>query len=443
MNLGSRDTARLAAWTRSVASPLAGGAADFDPFVELVGDARIVLLGEATHGTSEFYTTRARLTERLIREKGFSFVAIEGDWPDASRANWFAQGGLGTPAEALRGFKRFPAWMWRNHPVCDFLDWLRRFNSGLPESRRAVGFHGLDVYSLHTSMEEVVAALYAVNPPAGRVARERYRCFEDFGADSREYALSTSFLTRAETCEPQVTEMLEDIRSWREVLEMVTTPDDYLDLEMNALAVCGAEAYYRAMSDYGPRSWNLRDEHMTEVLERLLEHYGPGAKGVVWAHNSHVGDFRATSESRQGYANIGQMVRERFPGLVVSAGFGTYEGTVTAAPYWDGQGEFMPVPPARTECYEAVFHEVGLPAFYVPLLRLAERGAPDEFLFRLRPERAIGVVYNPNRERFGNYVDSALARRYDAYFFYDRTFAVEPLELAPEPAGLEAFPTGL
>lgn len=439
--MADRLTATLADWVRRTALPLQGADDDFTPLLERIGDARIVMLGEASHGTAEFYATRARLTQRLITERGFDLVAIEGDWPDAARVNRFVTGTAGErpirdARDALAGFQRFPTWMWRNTVVLDFVDWLRTHNLRHPE--RMTRFYGLDVYSLHASIAEVLRYLDAVDPPAAARARERYDCFEPF-QDTQTYALSAHYL--AQSCEDEVVAALLDLQRRRGDYIARSSPEAQLDAELNALAALNAERYYRQMVYGGAVTWNLRDHHMVDVLERLLRHHGPRAKAILWEHNSHIGDFRATYEGKSGHVNVGQVLRERFGENAFAVGFGTHRGTVTAAAAWDGPHTFMRVPPAREHAYEAIFHEAGIERFYLDLDAplLAQGG---EWLFATREERAIGVVYEPAHERFQNYVPSQLARRYDAYLFFDETFAVEPLDPC-EPPGLEAYPEGL
>lgn len=433
-------TTPYAEWIQSHARPLHGAPQDFDAVLDLIGEARIVMLGEATHGTAEFYATRARLTQRLIEDRGFTFVAIEGDWPDASRVNRYVRGGPGTPLDALAGFKRFPTWMWRNTIVLSFVEWLRRYNDRRSFSRPAVGFYGLDLYSLHASMEAVVGFLDRVDPHAAELARRRFACFEPFGEDTQQYALSAHFLSTS--CEDEVVAMLVDLMRRRARYAELTSAEETFEAELNAIAVLDAERYYRQMVQGGAVTWNLRDRHMVDTLERLLIQLGSDSKAILWEHNTHIGDFRATYESATGHVNVGQLVREQFGDRSVAVGFGTYRGTVTAASRWDGPAEFKRVPPARPGSYEAMFHDAGLPACYLGMKRLLKWEA-DAWLFQTRDERAIGVVYDPLREAIGNYVPSRLADRYDAYFYFDETLAVEPLDPGPEPPGLETYPSGM
>ncbi len=431
--------ASLASWVTHRARPLAGRHDDYDDLMELVGDARIVMLGEATHGTAEFYATRARFTQRLIEEKGFNLVAIEGDWPDALRVDDYVSGGAGTAREALEGFKRFPTWMWRNSVVLGFVEWLRAHN--LRRGKEGpVRFYGLDLYCLHGSMESVLRFLDRVDPAAAARARGRYACFEPFGSDTQQYARLVHLLP--DTCEADVTRVMVDLARERARYERHAGPDAAFAAELNALAAVDAEHYYRMMTFGGAVTWNLRDRHMVETLERTLAHMGPDAKAVLWEHNSHIGDFRATGIGRSGHLNVGQLLRERYGAQVVAVGYGTHRGTVTAASAWDGPAAYKRVPPARAGSYEDIFHRAEHAAFYLRLKGLDYR-LPDAWLFEVRDERAIGVVYDPEREHFANYVPSRLAERYDAFLFFDETLAVEPLDPGPEPPGLETYPTGL
>jgi erythromycin esterase-like protein len=427
-------------WVKTHAEPLRGVKQDFDTLLNKIGDSRIVMLGEASHGTQEFYATRARLTQRLIEEKGFSAVAIEGDWPDAYQVNRYVRGGIGSALSALDGFKRFPTWMWRNTEVLDFISWLRDFNDHQKNSAKT-GFYGLDVYSLHTSMSEVVRYLRKVDPALATIARERYACLDPFVEDSQAYALSAHFMS--ESCEQEVVDTLLDLQHRRLQYQALDSKEAYFEAEINALAALHAEQYYRLMLHGGATTWNLRDRHMVEVLNRLLRHLGPESKVVLWEHNSHIGDFRATYEGAGGYVNVGQLLREQFDQACFAVGFGTYQGTVTAATGWDQAPEFKRVPPAKPGSYEFIFHQANVPHFYLDWDEPVAGSMPDRFLYETHDERAIGVVYDPDRERAGNYVPSRLAKRYDAYFFFDETFAVEPLDIGPEIPGLESYPTGL
>lgn len=414
---------------RSRSVRLTGAVRDFDRLVDRIGDARFVLLGEASHGTHDFYRARAELTKRLIVEGGFHAVAVEADWPDAYRVNTYVQGqGSDPDAEAaLGGFKRFPTWMWRNADVLDFIGWLREHNE---RSDRRTGFYGLDLYSLRTSAAAVVQSLQRVDALAAERARERYACFERFAEDSQTYGYATG-LGVAPSCEDQVLEQLDELRS-RAADWMRTDGEDLeermFSAEQNARLVKNAEAYYRSMFLGRVRTWNMRDEHMVETLEAVAKHLDRRAgrsRIVVWAHNSHLGDARATEMALSGEHNVGQLMRERHREDVVLVGFTTYDGTVTAAADWDAPSERKIVRPALPESWESLFHETGIPAFML-LLSGASTRLPA--LEARRLERAIGVVYRPDTERLSHYFDAHLPNQFDAVIHLDHTRAVEPLE---------------
>jgi erythromycin esterase-like protein len=399
---------------RKVAYPLTGKAADDDRLMELVGNARFVLIGEATHGTHEFYEQRAEITKRLIQEKGFTSVAVEADWPDAYRVNRFVQG-VGddpTPAEALLGFQRFPAWMWRNTDILNFVGWLRQYNDALPKNA-AIGFYGLDLYSLHASAEEVLKYLDKVDSEAAKRARYRYSCFEHFEADTQAYGYAVSF-GLSESCEDEaVNQLLELQRQTAEYAQRdgQVAEDEFFYAEQNARLVKNAEEYYRSMFRDRVSSWNLRDRHMAETLDRLVAHLdrqGRQTKVVVWEHNSHLGDARATDMADAGELNLGQLVRERYGKDAVLVGFTTYTGTVTAASNWDEPPQLKQVRPALPESYEALFHQTGLR--------------------QPRLERAIGVIYHPETERASHYFYARLPDQFDAVIHIDDTRAVQPLD---------------
>ena len=419
---------------RETVQPLTGSPDDFRLLLDRVANARYVLIGEASHGTHEFYRIRAEITKRLIREKGFRAVAVEADWPDAYRVNRYVRGGGGDvdATQALVGFERFPQWMWRNADVLDFVGWLREHNDALRPERR-VGFYGLDLYSLNASMDAVLGYLRVVDPAAARRAEERYACFEEFGGDYQRYGHATSLGLRP-TCEheviAQLVEMRRDARRHAERDGRVAADDQFF-AEQNARVVANAERYYRAMFDDRVRSWNLRDHHMTDVLASLttfLERDGTPAKVVVWAHNSHLGDSRATELGMHGEVNVGQLVRQRAGADAVLVGFTTYAGTVTAASNWDEPATRMHVRPALPTSYEALFHEVGVRDF---LLDLGVPTVASSGLRVPRLERAIGVIYRPRTERQSHYFQASLTEQFDVVLHYDATRAVEPLERSP------------
>ena len=417
---------------RKATRPLTGNRQDFDPLIELIGDSRFVLIGEASHGTHEFYRTRAEITKRLILEKGFSAVAVEADWPDAYRVNRYVQGRGGdtTATEALTGFKRFPQWMWRNTDVVEFIGWLRDYNTAL-ETPERVGFYGIDLYSLHASIEAVLSYLRKIDPEAAVRAQQRYSCFDHFGGDPQSYGYATS-VGLTPTCEKEVISQLLELQksaaTYASSMEGRLAADDLFFAEQNARVVLNAERYYRAMFGNHAASWNLRDEHMAETLDSLiafLERQHREPKVVVWAHNSHLGDARATEMAGRGELNVGQLMREHWGDSAFLVGFSTYSGTVTAASDWDAPAERKTVRPALEDSYEALFHELDVRRFFLGL-----RGN-DEFILGLRQprlERAIGVIYRPETERMSHYFRARLPHQFDAVLHYDVTRAVEPLE---------------
>lgn len=431
-------------------------AADLDPLLGAIGEARVVLLGEATHGTQEFYGLRAELSRRLIEERGFAAVAIEGDWPDAYRVNRFVrgEGGDRTPEEALCGFRRFPTWMWRNEEVISLVSWLRAHGLQRPPEAR-VGFYGLDLYSLHASAAAVIEYLERVDPEAARLARERYACLDHADGDAGEdagqrYGLDALLRARPE-CERAVVEQLAELeRRAGELLarDGLVAADEQFCAEQNARVVQRAEQYYREAFRGRVNTWNLRDRHLADTLAALTEHLGARGSGkvVVWAHDSHVGDARATEAAEQGELNLGQLARERWGEEAFLVGFTTYRGAVTAAREWGGPALHRRVRPALPGSLEELLHEAseGRPASLLLL-----RGGPRTLARALEPrrlQRAIGVVYRPESERTSHYLHAHAARQYDALIHVDETRAVIPLERtqAWERGELpEAFPTGL
>jgi len=435
----SSATGRLIADVRELARPLRTPA-DLDPLLDRVGGARVVLLGEASHGTHEYYIWRTEITKRLVLEKGFSFVAVEGDWPACYRVNRFVKGYAGAaadPDDALAGFHRSPTWMWANEEVRDLTGWMRDHNAGQPAGRK-VGFYGLDVYSLWDSLHEVMGYLRKRDPGAFAAARRALKCFEPYGEDAQEYARATVLVP--DSCQDEVVELLRRVRAVAERADGDGRDGEFV-AEQNALVVRNAEAYYRAMVRSDGSSWNVRDRHMAETLDRLLAHTGPGAKAVVWEHNTHVGDARYTDMADEGMVNIGQLARERYgeDGTVI-AGFGSYRGTVIAGKYWDAPWQEMEVPPAREGSWEDVFHRAGGGD------RLFIFGpSPAEGMAGPRGHRAIGVVYRPQYEHLGNYVPTVLPRRYDAFLYLDETRALRPLSAGAgteEDEVPDTYPTG-
>jgi erythromycin esterase-like protein/adenine/guanine phosphoribosyltransferase-like PRPP-binding protein len=422
---------------------LTGAASDYDLLVERAAATRFALIGEGSHGTHEFYRERAELTKRLIAEAGYTAVAVEADWPDAYRVNCFVRRASDEagPVEALSDFRRFPAWMWRNRDVADFIGWLREWNDALPKGAPKVGFYGLDLYSLHTSMEAVVEFLDQVDAEAAQRARERYACFDHFSRDPQIYGYEAGTGT-AEPCERQAVEQLVELQRRRAALtghDEQVSEDRYFYAEQNARLVVNAEQYYRAAFRAGIESWNLRDVHMAETLQALVEHLestrGP-TRAVVWEHNSHIGDARATELGQAGELNVGQLVRERHGEQALLVGFTTFTGTVTAASDWGGAAERKNVRPALAGSWEQLFHERGVPRFLLEPAALAGR----------RLQRAIGVIYRPETERNSHYFHARISQQFDAVIHIDETRAVEPLERTSEwEAGElpETFPWGV
>jgi erythromycin esterase-like protein len=441
-------TLSLAAAIAAAAHPLTGSDGDYDALLDLVGDARFVLLGEATHGTHEFYAERARISARLIREKGFTAIAVEADWPDAYRVNRYVrdQSSDTTPVEALAGFQRFPSWMWRNTEVANFVEWLRAHNA--LASGPKVGFYGLDLYSLFTSIEEVLRYLDQVDPQAAAEARRHYGCFDHYSEDSQHYGYATS-VGLSEPCQQGVVKQLQQMQQRSFELTQAGGPggeDAFFHAQQNARLVKNAEEYYRTMFQGRISSWNLRDSHMAETLDALAQHLskdGTPARIVVWEHNSHIGDARATEIGRQGEWNVGQLARKAYDGQTRLIGFSTYEGSVTAASEWDGPAERKLVRPALPGSYEQLLHSTGLGNFFLPL---REPGPLRDALMEERLERAIGVLYLPRTERQSHYFGAQLAGQFDAVIHIDHTRAVQPLDPgggwhSAEPP--ETYPVGV
>src|SRR5688572_13297675 len=429
----------LAEALRRAARPLADDS-HLEPLLDRIGHARIVMLGEASHGTSEYYTWRDRISRRLIEEHGFSFIAVEGDWPDCYQVNRFIRGWSASRSahDVLHAFERWPTWMWANREVVTLVEWLRAYNKVQP-AEREVGFYGLDVYSLWDSIRAVVDYLERVDPDAARGARNAYGCFDPYHDDAQQYAMATALVPTS--CEDEAVSMLRELRrnapQYRE-----DGSEGYFDAEQNALVARNAELYYRTMVRGGSESWNVRDTHVNETLERLLAHRGPDAKAIVWEHNTHIGDARATDMAAAAMVNIGQLAREKWRDSdVVLVGFAGYRGTVIAARGWGEEMERMPVPDARPGTWEARMHEaVGADA----LLLMHEAG---EAVANADPlgHRAIGVVYHPERERYGNYVPTILTLRYDALLYLESTSALRPLHMESRLDGEapETYPSGM
>jgi erythromycin esterase-like protein/predicted phosphoribosyltransferase len=428
--------ATLLKTARMAAHRLSGGVRDYDPLLQRIGDARFVLLGEASHGTHEFYRERAQITKRLVAEKGFTAVAVEADWPDAYRVNRFVRGISDDidAAEALADFRRFPTWMWRNTEVVEFVEWLRSHNATLAPTARKVGFYGLDLYSLHASMKAVLQYLDKVDPEAAKRARARYACFDHMGRDPTMYGyLAGTDLDKS--CEEEAVSQLVELQ--RRAAEYARrdgpmAEDELFYAEQNARLVKNAEQYYRTMFLEEVSSWNLRDRHMAETLDALVEYLGrqgKPARVVVWAHNSHLGDARATEMGQRGELNVGQLTRKKYGRDAVLVGFTTHHGTVTAASDWGGTAERKRVRPALAGSYEALLHAVQPTRF---LLTWHDGETVTETLRAPRLERAIGVIYRPETERMSHYFQARLAEQFDAVLHFDETRALQPLEYNAE-----------
>jgi erythromycin esterase-like protein len=434
------------------ARPVAGERSDYDALLDLVGDRHVVLLGEASHGTHEFYRERARITQRLIDELGFNAVAVEGDWPDAYRVNRYVMGLSADPhaESALRDFRRFPSWMWRNRDAVRFVEWLRARNASHRHPATKARFYGLDLYSLHASMEAVVTYLDRVDPAEGARARARYACFDQVQGDGQEHGYALAYLGHP-PCEDEVVAQLIELRRRAELYlrrDGWIAEDEQLYAEMNAVVVRDAEEYYQQMYRAGVSSWNLRDRHMYQTLDTLSDHlhrqFGQ-SKIVVWEHNSHVGDARATSMSERGELNVGQLTRQRRHGDCLLVGFTTYDGEVTAARDWGAEAERRRVQPARPDSHEARLHAVSDLTIHSPAYWLETAHPEIGEALGHRLERAIGVVYRPETELQSHYFAATLAEQFDAIVHLDRTHALEPLDRSEhwdrgEPP--ETFPTG-
>jgi erythromycin esterase len=435
------DAGELVSLLEPFSSPL-DGPDDLDPLMERIGEARFVLLGEASHGTAEYYDWRRVLSQRLIREKNFSFIAVEGDWPDCYRINRYVKG---YPAagesihEVLDNFRRWPTWMWANAEVAHLAEWLGDHNRDLPEYRR-VGFYGLDVYSLWESMDAVANYLeHEQGSELANAARTAFECFEPYGYDTEEYARSMSWSPR--DCEEEVVTLLRKLREETPLYDG-DGREARFNAEQNALVIKNAEHYYRTMIGGESPSWNIRDRHMAETLDRLMEFHGPQTKAIVWEHNTHIGDARFTDMAASRMVNVGQLARERHLGEgVVLIGFSSHRGSVIAGQYWGAPMEAMPVPEAREGSWEHLLHEAGAN----DKLLIFDRAEPPTALLTPRGHRAIGVVYRPQYEAYGNYVPSVLPKRYDALLFLDKTHALHPLQFSGtlEHEVPETFPSGV
>ncbi|MGO9029305.1 MAG: erythromycin esterase family protein [Acidimicrobiales bacterium] len=448
MSIGGLTDRSVKAIVRA-ARPVTGVTEEYDSLLDLIGDRRLVLIGEASHGTHEFYRERARITRRLIDDLGFTVVAVEGDWPDAYRVNRYVMDmSADDDAEAaLGGFRRFPTWMWRNRDVLGFVQWLRAHNDAQTLPAGKVRFYGLDLYSLRTSIEAVIEYLDRVDPSEASKARQRYSCFDHVSADGQAYGHSVEYQGAA-PCENEVVAQLLELRRRSEAYlrrDGWVAEDEQFYAEQNARLVRDAEEYYHQMYRAEVSSWNLRDQHMAGTLDGLIEHLDAqsgNTKVVVWEHNSHVGDARATSMGLRGELNVGQLARQRYGGDATLIGFTTFDGQVTAASDWGAPFERKRVRPARSDSHEALLHAAGLPQYWLATSDVTVH----DVLSEPRLERAIGVIYRPETERQSHYFEARLAQQFDAVIHMDHTHALEPLERTPlwdrgEPA--ETFPTGL
>ena len=432
------DKSRVVEGLRAAAERLPNpDAPDFADAFERFGDARIVLLGEATHGTHEFYAARAAITRRLVERHGFNIIAVEGDWPDIARIDAYARNRAARPRRG-EPFQRFPTWMWRNHEMMALADWLRGHNAALPADRQA-SLHGLDVYSLGESIHAVVAYLDKHDPQAAAEARERYACLTPWQDEPQHYgrAVEGGMLG---SCEDAVVAQLETLLAKR-MHYIQKDGDAFLDAEQNARIVRGAEQYYRALYRGAAASWNLRDRHTFDTLLRLIAHR-EDARVVIWAHNSHIGNASATSMGWHGEFNIGELSRAAFGDQAVLIGFGTDRGSVAAASDWGADMQVMQVRSARDDSWEALFRSTGLARSLTDWRGSARRHVAD-LLSETRLERAIGVVYRPETERASHYFDAVLADQFDAYVWFEETRAVTPLGHERPQGAPETWPFGL
>jgi erythromycin esterase-like protein len=411
-----------------------------DPLFKRIGNARIVMLGEASHGTHEYYTWRSKITQRLIKEKGFNFIAVEGDWPDCYRINRYIKNYIdseNSATELLKNFNRWPTWMWANWEIVALMEWLRTYNEHLI-AKNKVGFYGLDVYSLWESMQAIIDYLKKVDPIALKFAERAFSCFEPYkGQEGSEYAAASRFVP--ELCENEVVNLLEEIQ--QRLPQYDSDYENVFSTEQNSLIAVNAERYYRAMINGGSHSWNVRDKHMQDTLDRLLNFQGSDSKAIVWAHNTHIGDARATDMIANGMYNIGELARQKYKQEdVCLIGFGTYKGNVIAGKSWGSTMKNVVVPSAVKGSWENLLHSAGPEN----KLLLMEDFTSDLFMENHIGHRAIGVVYNPEYEKYGNYVPSILPLRYDAFIYLDHTQALHPLHIKPDGHQMpETYPFGV
>lgn len=412
---------------------------DLQPLFDRIGDAQFVLLGEASHGTHEYYTWRSYITQRLIKEKGFNFIAVEGDWPDCYRLNRYVKNypnaGNNAP-DVLKQFNRWPTWMWGNWEIAALAEWLYLHNSSLTAERK-IGFYGLDVYSLWESMESIMKYLKKEDPSALKAAEEAYQCFQPYRQDEgQSYARATQFVP--DLCTDEVVELLRKILA--RLPQYNTDYENVFNVQQNAYVTVNAEKYYRAMIKGGPHSWNIRDRHMADTLDRLVEFHSEGSKAIIWEHNTHIGDARATDMARDGMFNVGELVRlKHHEKGVVLVGFGSYKGEVIAGKSWGAEMKDIQVPPAPKGSWEYLLHKTGPENKLLVMDDFME----DELMENYIGHRAIGVVYNPEYEQYGNYVPTILPLRYDAFIYLDHTSALHPLHIKPDGHQVpETYPFG-
>jgi len=413
---------------------------DLNNLMDRIGDSRVVLLGEASHGTAEFYEMRARITQELIEKKGFTIVAVEADWPDAAHIDHFIHGTEPDPLLESRPFTRFPTWMWANHSVLAFSHWLKAHNEKITSADNQVGFYGLDLYSLFSSIEAVLSYLQKVDPETAEVARVRYGCLMPWANDPGLYG-QVMITKQYRECEEEVVSALEDLLYKRMEYSMADG-EKFFNAEQNARLVTNAERYYRTMYYAENNSWNQRDQHMFETLQSVLKYRGSQSKAVVWEHNSHIGDARATQMSARGELNIGQLAREEYGDKAYNIGFGTDHGTVAAASEWGGPMEIKQVQPSRIDSYERVCHEVATDNFLLPLRKPLKEITRKKLLVE-RLERAIGVIYRPETELQSHYFYASLPNQFDEYIWFDETRAVDPLTKETAEGMPDTFPFGL
>ncbi|WP_342600013.1 erythromycin esterase family protein [Psychrobacillus sp. FSL H8-0483] len=396
---------------------------DLTPLLQAIGDAKIVLLGEASHGTSEFYTVRAELSKRLIEEKGFNLIAVEGDWPSTQHVNRFIKAYDNEQMDVrdvLKAFERWPTWMWANEEIAKFVTWLKLHNSQI-EVNKKVGFYGIDVYSLWESLDEVITYLSKTNPNGTDLAfaKKAFSCFEPFNRHPETYAISSTNISEA--CVDEVSKLLASIRTHEDNYQDEKEAD--LNLKINAIVARNAEEYYRAMVRSDELSWNVRDEHMVEAINEIMDYHGKESKMIIWEHNTHIGDASATDMEASGMVNVGQIIRlQNRKENVYTVGFGTHRGTVIAANEWGVPYKKIDVPPARKDSWEDALHNAGA---FDKLIIFNEENRP--LFSNWIGHRAIGVVYHPNFEAYGNYIPSKIGSRYDAFIYLDQTKALSPL----------------